>query len=272
VSFLTRTYFYTHNRFRKMLVVANALANACFVGLWLGLLRRERLHAIDEEYYTRSNRGAKEALDAQNYYSKEYNRRGLWDWEEKAVTDYFAGCERLLVIGAGGGREVLALQQLGYHVDGFESHPGLVGVANELLREEGYEPNVQLIPRDESPNSGKTYDGVIIGWAAYMLIQGSRQRIALLQQLRAQTRLQSPILLSFFYRIGTPRVFTIAAFVANMIRRVLRRERVEVGDWLAPFYAHYFTENEITCELSQGGFRVVHYDTTAYGNAVGIAV
>jgi 2-polyprenyl-3-methyl-5-hydroxy-6-metoxy-1,4-benzoquinol methylase len=255
-----------------MLAVANALANACFVGLWLGFLSRESLHAIDEEYYTRSKRGGSGALDIHDYHSREYNRRGLWDWEEKAITDYFAGCQRLLIIGAGGGREVLALRRLGYHVDGFESHPDLVGVANGLLREEGYEPDVRSIARDESPDSGKTYDGIIIGWAAYMLIQGTRRRVAFLRKLRTQTQAQSPILLSFFARTGTPRVVTVGAFVANVIRRLLRRELVEVGDWLAPFYAHYFTEDEITSELSQARFRKIHYNTTVYGHAVGIAV
>ena len=38
-----------------------------------------------------------------------------------------------MVVGGGGGREVLALRRLGYEVDGFECDPGLVACANELL-------------------------------------------------------------------------------------------------------------------------------------------
>jgi len=262
---LIRLYFFSQSRFAKAL----AVARACFTGLWLGVLARERLHAVDEEYYSRSKR---DSSDGYNYHSKEYNRRGLWDWEHRILTDYFAGCRRLLLIGAGGGREVLALQRLGYRVDGFESHPDLVLAANELLRAEGQDATVQLAPRDRSPNTGTTYDGIILGWGAYTLVQGRRSRIALLQQLRSQTRARCPILLSFYYRLGTPWVYAIAAFVANTLRRVLGRESAEVGDWLVPNYVHYFAQHEIVAELAEGGFDTIHYSTTGYGHAVGMAV
>lgn len=274
VPFLIRTYLLSRTLLRKMLAGANALANGCFVGLWLGSLTRETLHAIDEEYYSRSKDRDSDphSLDEFNYHSEEYNRRGLWEWEENAMNTYFAGCERVLVLAAGGGREVLALQRLGYDVDGFESHPALVSVANELLQAEGYEQKVKWLPRDKSPSTATTYDGIVIGWGAYMAIQGRKNRIALLQQLRFQTQTNCPILLSFFYRTSTPHSVVIGAFVANIIRRVLHREPVEEGDWLAPEYVHYFTKDEITFEVSQAGFKIVEYGTTGYGHAVAIAV
>jgi hypothetical protein len=263
--FLIRLYFFTQSRFAKTL----ALARACFIGLWLGVLTRASLHAIDEEYYTRTKRGIPGEY---NFHSTAYNQRGLWDWEEEMLNDYFADCRRLLVIGAGGGREVLALQRLGYQVDGFESHPDLVATANELLRVEGYDPTVRLVPRDQGSITGTIYDGIIIGWGAYMLVNGRKHRIALLRQMRAQTRVQCPILLSFFSRDRTPRIYRISVLVANTIRRALRQELVEVGDWLVPNYVHYFSQDEIVSELSEGGFATVHYNTTGYGHAVGVAV
>ena len=278
VPFLVRTFFLSRSLLLKMLAGTNALAYGCFAGFWLGSLTRETLHAIDEEYYTRTKGDSDPHnldSDPQNkidYHSEEYNRRGLWEWEENAINTYFAGCERVLVLAAGGGREILALQRLGYAVDGFESHPALVGVANGLLQAEGYEQKVKWLPRDKPPSTATTYDGIVIGWGAYMLIQGRKNRIALLQQLRSQTQANCPLLLSFFYRTRTPSRVIIAALVANTIRRVLRRELVEEGDWLAPEYVHYFTEDEITSEVSQAGFRIVDYGTTGYGHAVAMAV
>jgi hypothetical protein len=245
------------------------LANACFIGLWLGVLTRENLHALDKEYYTRSKR---RSLDKENYHSREWNHGGLFAWEKSILADYFMNCRRLLVIGAGGGREILALRQLGYQVDGFESHPDLVTVANELLREQGYDSAVRLIPRDSGPRTQTTYDGIIIGWATYTLVQGRKHRIALLKQLRAQTQAQCPIVLSFFWRARTHWSYRVASFVANMIRRQLRREPTEIGDWLTPNYVHHFIQDEITSELLEGGFDTIHYSTTGYGHAVGIAV
>jgi hypothetical protein len=261
---LIRIYLSTQSWFEKAL----AVVRACFVGLWLGVLTRERLHAIDEEYYTRSKRKRGKEY---NYHSEEYNRGGLSSWEKAVLARYFEGSRRLLVIGAGGGREVLALQQLGYHVEGFECHPDLVIAANELLQAEGYDSAVHLVPRDKCPNIGATYDGIIIGWGAYMLIQGKKRRIAFLQQLRSQTQTGCPILLSFFYRVGTPRSFKISVLVANVIRGGLRAEPAEVGDWLAPNYVHYFTQDEVTSELSEGGFSTLHYSTAGYGHAIGTA-
>jgi hypothetical protein len=136
-------------------------AQACFVGLWLGVLTREQVHAIDEKYYTRAKGGVQGEFD---FHSKQYNRRGLFDWERSVIPDHFGDRKNLLVYGAGGGRDTLALRRLGYLVDGFESHPDLVAVANELLREEGYEPTVPLNPRDEFQDNGKEYDGIILSF------------------------------------------------------------------------------------------------------------
>ena len=72
------------------------------------------------------------------------------------------------------------------------------------------------------------------------------------------------------YEVRTKR-FKLSVFVANVIRRVLHRELAEVGDWLQPYYCHYLTEEELTSELLEGEFKMVYYNTTRYGHAVGIA-
>jgi len=257
------------NWFERVLVGARG----CFVGVWLGFLTRKLLHCVDEEYYTRTKRAYNQYPGEHDYHSNEWNLRGLLSWEERALNSYFRGCERLLLLGAGGGREVLALRRLGYLVDAFEPHPDLVDVANELLQAEGYEPSVHVVPRNEAPtNTGKEYDGIIIGWGMYMHIQGKKHRIALLRQLRAKTHKQCPILLSFMVRRDPSRSYKLARFMANMVGGPLRHEPAEIGDWLTPEYIHLFTEAEIAYELAEGGFRLVYYNTDEYGHAVGTAV
>jgi hypothetical protein len=83
--------------------------------------------------------------------------------------------------------------------------------------------------------------------------------------------MQGPILISFVAR-GEAAQYRLSAMIANIIRRLLRREPAEVGDWLGPMYARHFKQDEITSELAEGGFKSVHYGTTGFGNAVGIAV
>ena len=268
ISFLIRIYFSVW-KWHRWTVKAAAWARGCFVGLWLGVFSREQLHAIDEEFYTRSK---KRFAGQWNYHSQEYNRSGLFDYEKKVLPNYFGDCRRLLLYGAGGGRDTLALLRMGYRVDAFESHPDLAVAANELLRQEGYDPVVQLVPRDQGPTTDAIYDGIIVSYGTYMLIQGRKHRIRLLRQLRAQTQVRCPIFISFFHRNGTPRRYKASVLVANIIRRTLRREFTELGDWLDPYYRHHFTEEEIVSELFEGGFDIIHYDTTGYGHAIGTAI
>jgi len=267
VPSLVQIYFSTRSRFEGAITVARV----CFVGLWLGVLSPERLYSVVEEYYSRSGR-ERELQGMPDYHSKEYNRSGLWNWQKDLLTRYFGDCRRLLVLGAGGGREVLALLQLGYQVDGFESHRDLVVAANELLREEGFDPAVHRVAPNEGPDSGTTYDGIVVGWDMYMSIPTRRRRIAFLRQLRTQTRVRGPILLDFYPRPSQSRQYDVTATIANTIRRVLRREPAELGDWLAPMYAHHTTQDELTSELAEGGFDIDYCDPTGNAHVVRIAV
>ena len=235
---------------------------SCFTGLWLGLLKREDFYLVDEIYYNNSKM----------YYKEEYNRRGLWNWEKEVIDKYFYECGKLLLVGAGGGREFLALHKMGYDIDGFECNPKLVEYANMLLGKEGIVPNVQISPRDVCQYGMKVYDGIILGWGMYMLIQEKEQRIALLRNLRNQLKEDSPALLSFFCRSDAERRFKVVSRVGNTIRWLLRRNFLVVGDYLAPNYVHYFTREEIASEMQAAGFQLVLYSTNGYGHAVGVAL
>jgi len=255
-----RIYIFSWKLLQKILL----FLNICFIGFWIGILKREDLHLIDEWYYN----------DADDMYIKEeYNQRGFWQWEGKALNKYFQNCRCLLVAGSGGGREILALRKLGYIVDGFECNPKLLEFANQLMRKEGFDSNLQLALRDRCPsvNKEKEYDGIIIGWGSYMLIQGRERRIAFLKNLKTQTKPKSPLLLSFFYCSGSRRYFKLVAKIGNIIRWFLRRELTEIGDALAPNYVHSFTKEEIADELKEGGFELEFYCTDDYGHAIGIA-
>ncbi len=222
---------------------AGALLQAVYDGVWLGLLRRTDLHAIDERFYDRNA----------PYHRDAHNLGGLFAWEETAL-GAFDGCRRVLVLGAGGGREVLALARRGLDVEGYECNAALAAYAGEFLPRQGCDAPVRYLPRDEVPAPGEPFDGVILGWSAYTLISGRAHRISLLRRLRPLVRPGSPVLLSFFTRGSDGPRFRVSAKVANGLRAVLRRERVERGDALAPNFAHYFSAAEIAAELREAGW------------------
>ena len=127
-------------------------------------------------------------------------------------------------------------------------------------------------PANELPAGKKQYDGIIVGWAAYTLIAGKSSRTALLKQVRSRCAPGAPILLSFFHRSGDTPFYRLSTTIANAIRLLLRRSRLEIGDTLPVYFAHRFTEREIAEELTAAGFRPVLFQTTPYAHAVGIAV
>jgi hypothetical protein len=257
---MTRLKLYV--RSTRGLETCKRTLDALFTGIWLGLLDRESLHAIDRRYYDRQTK----------YHRPEYNLQGLWPWELAVLERYFVNGSAVLVASVGGGREAIGLGRLGYDVDAFECHPELVRVANELLTQEGFPGTVSLAPRDGCPRLVRSYGGVIVGWGGYMLIQQRARRVAFLRALRARVSASSPILLSFFSRHGTERYFALVARLANVGRVLRRKTHVEVGDALVPNYVHFFTEDEIAGELAAGGFRMEQFAVSPYGHAVGLAV
>ena len=246
----------------RMMGRLTRLVNGAYTGLGLAVLTQEDLHAVSELKY--GGEGF--------YWTEEYNKRGLWDWERRAVERYFAECKRVLVMATGGGREFLALRKRGIEVDGFESDPGLVQFANQLLDKEGLSAEIGLAPWDHCPVGDRRYDGAVVGWAAYMHIRGRRRRVTFLRELRDKLDGGSPILLSFYTRIGKSRYFPIVAMVGNVPARILGRDRVEVGDCMIPDFAHFFTREEVESELAEGGFELLDFETAEYGHAVGRAM
>lgn len=247
---------------RKALNRMTGLLDAGFIGFWLGALNRGQLHAVSEFAFERRKK----------YWTDEHNLQGLWEWEREPLERYFQGRRKLLVPAVGAGREILALRRLGYEAIGFDPHPGLVELANRLLDREGMTADVRVAPWDRCPEDDEMYDGVIIGWGGYMHIRGRSKRIAFLRQLRDRVKVGSPVLLSFFVADTNEGTLKFISRIGGLVAYLMGHEDVEVGDYLAPDYAHYFTRDRLAEELKEGGFDLVFFGTEDYGHAVAVAV
>jgi hypothetical protein len=244
---------------------AEKLLGGLITGAWLGLFGRSTLNAIDDLYYVG---GESKRFSPIDYQDDEYHRLGLWSWEQSAIERHFRAPGSVAVLGAGGGREVLALRKLGFQADGWECQTTFVETANRILEQAGFPRSVVEAPRDTVPEGGARYDGAVVGWGVYTMIQGRGRRVALLKALRARMTDGAPLLLSFFAREDTEARFQLTAATANVGRMLLGRERAEVGDYLEPNYVHYFSEAELRAELREGGFELLTYAAHPYGHAV----
>ena len=240
--------------------------NATFDGVWLGLLSREAWARFDDACYeTRREFIGKRGL---RYDEDEWNLRGLHDWEAAAIEQHFPAGSRVIVTGAGGGREVLPLLERGFDAIGYEPNPTLVTAGSDLLERRGYPGRLLISGRDGFPVA-EQFGAVLVGWGSYTLIAGRQHRIEFLRGARACLRDGAPIMLSFF-ELSSARAAYLArvAKVANAVRRLRRMEPVEFGDALRPNRVHYFTRDEVASELDAAGFQMTEYESAPYPHAI----
>jgi len=111
-----------------------------------------------------------------------------------------------------------------------------------------------------------------------MLTAAERRRLVLgirdwdLTDPAAMATEDASILLSFVHRPETQSRIRVTTSIGNLIRKLLRRDRVEPGDYLAPNYVHYFSKEQIEAELLEVGFQFRFYSTDPHGHAIGVSM
>jgi hypothetical protein len=131
----------------------------------------------------------------------------LYPWEDQAIERHFPPPPaRILVGGAGAGREPFALAERGYQVVAFEPVARLAGAMAERAAKTGvpvasYRGGYQQLPRLEPVGrSGDHvlapgFDGAVIGWGSMSHLYTDRDRVGALRSMAALT--SGPILVSF---------------------------------------------------------------------------
>ncbi len=249
---------------------AAATLTAVTDGVALGLLDRAALAEVDRLFYDRTREPLPDGGEA-DYADDAWNGQGLFAWEERVADAHLPAGARVLVTGAGGGREVLGLRRRGLDAVGYEPHPGLRAAGARLLAAEGHPGTLRAVARDAFPDDPGPYDAVVVGWGSYMLVPGRARRTAFLRRARAVVPDGAPLLLSFWPRSQVPARPRVTHAVAGALRRARGAEPVELGDLLAPNFVHAFTRPEVEAELSASGWALLDYRERPVGHAVGRA-
>nr|WP_286194765.1 class I SAM-dependent methyltransferase [Synechococcus sp. CCY 0621] len=239
----------------------------------LGLHDYSSLNRITNKLYTK----------AADFGSKDHNLAGLWPWEQKIVDEFFASQHYILVAGAGGGREAIALAKQGFSVTAFDFCAALTKACRSHLAELGLKARVLDAPPDCAPPELTSelfvYDAIFLGRGFYHHIPGRTRRALFLKGCRQFVRQGAPLFLSDFFNRQTSDPFYYKTYmVAKAIRTIrLSPDPVELGDWLSNCMQHAFVASEIEAEMKEAKFRLKHYLDTPFGldtqlaHAVGIA-
>jgi hypothetical protein len=192
-------------------------------------------------------------------------RRGLFRWEEQAIARFFPPVPaRILVGGAGGGREAFALAERGYGVAAFEPAEQLANSLAAGIREGmrltvfrgRYEDLPALEPLADSGRgtdaaratpglqAGGAFDAGILGWSSFSHIRGEERRSRALRQFGELVT--GPILVSAFPATGA----------APGTKRRRPAFAIHVGVYQP------MSGDELEAAVRAAGFEVLHLDAT----------
>ncbi len=197
-------------------------------------------------------------------------RRHLFEWEETVVERFFpAPPARVLVGGAGGGREALALVARDYSVVAFDPAAGLVNALRARARGDAklraYCGNYTTLPHLVDPATGADvnlaqeapFDASIVGWASFSHLRSDTDRFDTLMHFSRLTR--GPVLVSYYPPLpqssGSP-----AGRLETWIRKRMARRghsvfSIDIG------YYRLLSHDEVADLVSRTSLKVLHAQT-----------
>jgi hypothetical protein len=211
--------------------------------------------------------------------------QGLFAWErESLATAPFPASGRVLLGGAGGGRELAGLCALGYEVVAFEPAPTLaealatVAAAhpNATAMRGSYAELARAARGDGGPLAslvGGRFDGVVLGWASLSHLTEATERAELLAALHTLAP-AAPVLLSYlgpdYDGRANGRVERLRAPLRRGLARVAGRAPAAEGEGFVPGAGFYqrFTAGEIEALAAGAGYEVALHEREPYPHAL----
>ncbi len=236
-------------------------------GLFMGLLSDEQFQCFDT-YPFENSPTVDLTMEAE---------LGLEPWEHRIAQQHLANKQSLLVVAAGGNRELLGFSALGHGIAGIEYAENLCKASQLALRDSQHDVTIELADRFSVPGSSDFYDGAFIARKYLSHVHDRSKRIEFLSNLRRVLKKDAILAFGYYIREHDGLSFRAQAFVANLMRKMRGRGKqiVEVGDHLdpdTPLYHHHFVLDEVRSELQQAGFELVKHENDWFGSAVARAV
>ncbi len=267
----------------KMAIRDALLLNAILGGLRITDALRRRLEQLAKIIEAAALAGlSKEALHRLTvaiYDRKGVFRtdKGLFVWEQEwFAADLPRPPAKLLVGGAGSGREIVTLTAAGYQILAFDPAPQFVRHARGLAHlgsTDFIEASYEDLVFGDTMRAGKlrtaierfgVFDAVIFGWGSFTHIMDAATRARLLERLHPLCPI-GPVLLSFWVRtepdsrLAKGRAARLGAALGRAIGPAAHQRYVaEAGDIVTSQagFGHFFTWAEIADLAAQCGYEV----------------
>lgn len=221
-----------------------------FLYLAAGLLREDELQS-DGEARWREFGASVDDIDA-----------GLAEGERAFYARFARPPHRVLLVGSGGGRDLVALHRLGYEVCGVEQVPALVELSRRRVASRGLSIPVQAGTIQTIAPQG-SFDLVIFSLGCYSYVRDSSVRIAMLARINRHLNPDGRVLLSYHPTTGAAlisRALTYTMARLSLAGWLPERGDVFSRDYLVPDvlrYHHEFGSSDLAYEFSRAGFQIV---------------
>jgi len=187
---------------------------------------------------------------------------GLLPWEDEVYQAVIRPRDRVLLIGCGTGRDLLALRQRGCDVTGLEQSTSLADEARRTLARHGL-PTLVIAEPIESYASQDTFDVIVFSHFTYSYVLGMTSRVGSLARLRERVLPAGRLIISYHGLIRQSSLWILLARVSSV--GVRSDWWPEAGDRLygpaslptALGFEHQFSPGELARECRMAGFRVV---------------
>jgi SAM-dependent methyltransferase len=243
---------------------ARALDLAARASLYLaaGTLRRDGLKVAITRTWDEFSRSEGEILS------------GLMAWEKTWYERALKPTDRILLVGCGTGRDLIALLELGYRVDGLDVSERAIELARRMLEARRLSATLYTGAIEDVVPDGSV-DAVVFSWFCYGYIPQKATRIAALRGVARRLAPGGRVLISYVPAEASARSLPIR--LTRLVARLTRSDwEPEPGDVLGPptadrravGYEHQFAERELEDEVAAAGLTVVSHERSDVGTAV----
>ena len=252
---------------------------AAFAVLWLGARTLE----LASRAVVYSAAGVLRRDSMQRAIAKTWDRfsrtdsvifSGLMPWEEAWYSRVLKPGDHILLVGCGSGRDLLALLERGYQVDGLDPSQSAIDLARSVLLRRGFSAVLYKGAIEDAAPPGM-FDAVIFSWFAYGYIPGRAARISALRGLIPRLKPGARVLISYIPAETPLRSLPIGLtrLVARLTKSDWGPERGDVlgppsGDRHAIEYEHHFLADELEREATAAGFAVILHERQDVAMAV----
>ncbi len=206
--------------------------------------------------------------------TEAYRDSGLMPWEREFLNAAVKPGDRVLVVGCGTGRDVIALLRWGCRVDGIDIAGACVATARAAVAARGFSAFLESGTL-QSVTLPARYDVVLFSWYCYSYLPVADARIATLRRAREALGADGRIVISYLIPIDSRRYRLIAATrcVARLTGSDWRPERGDVlmlgaANGYGVHYEHHFTKADFEAEVQAAGLRVASHEVADDGLAV----